>query len=257
MNSLDFDKLGTAKIYNKARSFPPETWKMWRKVLLTSVPKKEISLMVDLGCGTGRFLNFLEKTFSCKIIAIDPSKKMLAEARKKIKNNHKIKLIQAPAEQIPLKDNSVDMVFISLAFHTFNNPNKAVAEVKRILKPGGYAVIRQPTKETNRLDQGLKLLPESLRLSKILVITRKQMFAVWKKQGFIKFKHHIVKQKVTKTCREFYERVSLRGASIYKLIPDKIFNKRLDKLKHYCGSLKREHPIYEMRELFVFKKPKL
>ena len=253
---MDFDKVNTAKVYDRARWLPPETWVMWKKILMQAVPKQQVKTVVDLGTGTGRFLGFLQKTFSAEVFGIDPSKKMLAQAKKNSKNNTKIKLIRGSSEKIPLKDGSADLVFISLAFHHFNNLDKSLREIKRILRPGGFVAIRQPTKEDAKHDQVLSFFPESRKMAMDMVTTRPEMLKLWQGAGFKKHFHKIVKQKVSLNCKQFYERVSLRGAVIFKLIPDKIFNHRLKQLHNYCNNLKRDHAFYEIRELFVFQKPK-
>src|SRR5574340_440224 len=172
---MNFDKLGTSKIYNQARELPPETWELWKKTMPQAIPKKEIKSIADLGCGSGRFLNFLQKTYAAKVFGVDPSKKMLREAKQMAGRNKRIKLLKGSAEAIPLKDKSVDLIFISLAFHHFNKMDKAMKEIKRILRPQGLVAVRQPTKESNAKEQVLKFFPEGKKISDSLVTTRKEM----------------------------------------------------------------------------------
>ena len=66
---------------------------------------------LDIGCGTGRYSMALAAHFNARVIAVDPSEKMLAEARKKA--TERVRYERASAESLPLPDASIDMVFMS------------------------------------------------------------------------------------------------------------------------------------------------
>ena len=90
--------------------------------------KKHYKLL-DVGCGTGISTNF----FDCKTTGIDPCKELLQQGTKN--------LIQGQAENLPFKDNEFDIVISVTAVHNFKNINKAIKEMKRVLKPKGQLVV--------------------------------------------------------------------------------------------------------------------
>jgi ubiquinone/menaquinone biosynthesis C-methylase UbiE len=61
--------------------------RQWQDLLSTHVGGIAISLVVDLGCGTGRFSELLAAQFVARVIGIDPSQKMLEQARQKLTNS--------------------------------------------------------------------------------------------------------------------------------------------------------------------------
>lgn len=110
--------------------------------LLGDLKKKKI---LDLGCGLGETSVFfaLQNT---KVIASDISPGMLASVQKLAKKygvHPKIKLLEAPAEKIPLDNESVDLVFGGNVLHHVDI-HKTSKEVRRVLKKGGKAVFIEP-----------------------------------------------------------------------------------------------------------------
>ncbi|MGD8577380.1 MAG: malonyl-ACP O-methyltransferase BioC [Thiohalophilus sp.] len=98
--------------------------------------------LLDLGCGTGYTLSPLARRYpGCEIIALDVSTNMLVAARQKPsiwqRLRGRFRYLSGDAEQLPLADASVDMIFSSLAIQWCVDLDKAFAEMRRILKPDG------------------------------------------------------------------------------------------------------------------------
>ncbi len=97
------------------------------------------SLILDLGSGTGYGSKHLSRCFKkAQIYQADLSVQMLKNSRKQASRFFsKEHFICADAKQIPLPNNSFDLVFSSLMLQWCNDPDAVFAEVKRILKPNG------------------------------------------------------------------------------------------------------------------------
>jgi ubiquinone/menaquinone biosynthesis C-methylase UbiE len=115
-------------------------------VIESSVDGASISTILDLGCGTGRFSEGLASRFGACVVGIDPSEKMLEQARRKRQRND-IHYQRGAAEAIPLVDGAVDMIFMSMSFHHFREPERAARECRRVLRPDGTLVVRTGTRE--------------------------------------------------------------------------------------------------------------
>lgn len=108
------------------------------------IPKTKIrgSVVADLGAGTG-FLSLALADTAALVFAVDQSKNMLSElsleARKRQMNH--LFPIKGLFTDIPLFDDSMDYVFTNMALHHVEDPEKAIAEMYRILKPGGTLII--------------------------------------------------------------------------------------------------------------------
>lgn len=96
----------------------------------------------DIGTGTGFFLPVLADTFE-KVIAVDPVTEMLESARKRAESggHRNVTFRQGDLSRVPISDASVDLVVAILVLHHVPSVGEAIAEVGRILKPGGKLLI--------------------------------------------------------------------------------------------------------------------
>ncbi len=92
--------------------------------------------VLEIGAGTGANFEFVPA--DCTFTALEPSSAMHARLRRHAEREGiDMRLIGAPAEQIPLPDQSVDTVMISLVLCTVADPNLVLSEIVRVLRPGG------------------------------------------------------------------------------------------------------------------------
>lgn len=98
--------------------------------------------VLDIACGTGELERLiLQTTPTQSIVGIDISERMLSQAQAKLKDYPNISLRNATASKLPFPNNTFDLVVSANAFHYFPSPTAAIAEMHRVLKPGGKAVI--------------------------------------------------------------------------------------------------------------------
>jgi ubiquinone/menaquinone biosynthesis C-methylase UbiE len=116
----------------------------FRRKVIKLAKIKDGDIVVDVGCGTGVFLQETGKQHSVRLIGIDPDKQALAIAQAQLKKaGIEAELHESYAERLPLADNLADIVASSLAFHHMPDAikRKAAQEIYRILKPGGRVII--------------------------------------------------------------------------------------------------------------------
>jgi ubiquinone/menaquinone biosynthesis C-methylase UbiE len=101
--AMDYDETEIATSYDNARALAPETLRLWQDLLSVHIDRAAISLVIDLGCGTGRFSELLAAHFGVQVIGIDPSQKMLDQARRKPAAGNVV-YRQAAAEALSLPD---------------------------------------------------------------------------------------------------------------------------------------------------------
>lgn len=104
--------------------------------------------VVDVGCGYGHSMAKLSQRFSPdKLIGLDIDEEMIAATAL---NNHRkginADLIHCSSDNIPLAENSIDLVFCHQTFHHIIEQEKAIREFYRILKPGGIFLFAESTK---------------------------------------------------------------------------------------------------------------
>lgn len=100
--------------------------------------------LLDIGCGTGRFLRFVAQTFPrLASIGIDLSDTYLGEARRHLKNRHRTSLALAKGEELPFAGASFDCVTSLFLFHELPGEIRIqlVREMARVLRPGGRVLL--------------------------------------------------------------------------------------------------------------------
>ena len=105
--------------------------------------------VADIGCGLGYLGYTYWKYFGNNghYIGIDINEDLLKEAQETSHNwviGGTAEFIQGDAYQIPLPDNSVDMVMCQTLLMHLQNPEQVLAEMKRVLKPGGVIMCKEP-----------------------------------------------------------------------------------------------------------------
>jgi SAM-dependent methyltransferase len=100
-----------------------------------------IDSVCDIASGAGHTgLGFAGK--ASRIVAVDPAPNMLAEARRIAgERGVAVETIEAFAESVPLASESFDLVTCRLAAHHFSDLPKALSEMARLTKSGGYVVV--------------------------------------------------------------------------------------------------------------------
>lgn len=118
--------------------------KIWRRRairLLKSIPSPRI---LDIATGTGDLALAALKLKPSEIVGLDISKEMLKVAQVKVDKRElssTIKLIHGDSENIPFPDNSFDAITVAFGVRNFENLNRGLSEMSRVLKPGGKVVI--------------------------------------------------------------------------------------------------------------------
>ncbi len=133
----------------------------WRKKVVDIVAQSKAKRILDIATGTGDLAINLAETEAEEIIGLDISDGMLEVGRKKIAAKHlsdKIKMTLGDSENLPFDDNSFDAITVAFGVRNFENLEKGLSEILRVLKPHGTFVILEtsvPTKSPFK--QGYKL----------------------------------------------------------------------------------------------------
>lgn len=116
----------------------------WRKKVLQIVTQSNPKTILDIATGTGDLAILMAQTKAPKIIGLDISAGMLEVGRKKIqyKNlSNTIEMVLADSEEMPFEDNYFDAITVAFGVRNFENLEKGLAEILRVLKPNGVFVI--------------------------------------------------------------------------------------------------------------------
>jgi ubiquinone/menaquinone biosynthesis C-methylase UbiE len=99
--------------------------------------------VVELGAGTGLNLEHYSQNVT-ELLLTEPDPHMAAKLRKRAGSMAlDVRVIEAPAEELPFDDASVDTVVSTLVLCTVQNPRQTLAEVARVLRPGGSVLFAE------------------------------------------------------------------------------------------------------------------
>jgi len=126
----------------------------WRNKAIALLKKSKPKQILDIATGTGDFAISALKLNPDKVIGIDISEGMLNVGKEKIKEKglaNKIELRLGDSENLEFEDNTFDAYTVGFGVRNFENLEKGLAEMLRVLKPNGTAVILECSKPKSPL----------------------------------------------------------------------------------------------------------
>lgn len=127
----------------------------WRKRAISELTGIKPKLVLDVATGTGDVAILMYKYLKPdKITGIDLSEGMLHLGRQKVEKLHLgncIQLVQGDSEAISFPDNSFDAITVAFGVRNYENLNKGLKEMHRVLRPGGKLVVLEFSKPSKGL----------------------------------------------------------------------------------------------------------
>lgn len=248
---MDYDRSDVASVYDEARAVVPETLRLWREILSTHLDPSAVSLVVDVGCGTGRFSEVLAAHFEARVVAIDPSQRMLDQARPKLTSG-RVALLRGSAAALPLLDGSADLVFMSMVYHHLAEPILATKESHRVLHKFGHVCVRNTTRESDfphrHFFPGIQTLIDSQ------LPTSEDVTTSFAAAGFAPVVHRVVTQVIAPDWAGFVHKSSLRADSFLARLSEEDFDSGMAELRARAEETNPGHPVTEEIDWFVFSK---
>ncbi|ARS34029.1 bifunctional demethylmenaquinone methyltransferase/2-methoxy-6-polyprenyl-1,4-benzoquinol methylase UbiE [Pontibacter actiniarum] len=122
---------------------------IWRKKAVSLLAPQKPKQVLDIATGTADFAIETLRLNPDKITGVDISEGMLAVGREKLAKKgltNKIELKYGDSENLPFEDNTFDAITVAFGVRNFENLEKGLAEMHRVLKPGGMAVVLEFSK---------------------------------------------------------------------------------------------------------------
>ena len=132
----------------------------WRNKVVALVKKTQPESILDIATGTGDLAINLTKTNAKKIIGLDISEGMLEVGRKKITNkklDETITMMVGDSENLPFDNDTFDAITVAFGIRNFENLEKGLSEILRVLKPNGiFAILETSVPSKTPYKQGYK-----------------------------------------------------------------------------------------------------
>ena len=248
---MNYDTSEIATVYDAGRALTPEGVLESRAFLAGYIDGSKISLVVDLGCGTGRFSELLAGHFGARVVAVEPSQKMVDQARRKLATDA-VMLQRAFAEALPLADGCVDLVFMSMIYHHLTNPAVVARECRRVLRQGGYVCMRNGTRESDFPHR--HFFPAIRPLIDSELPYRDDIGTTFAKAGFVPVIHEVVTQTIAPHWQDFVDKSATRADSFLARIADEDFRDGMIRLSAYGRDADADRPVTQETDWFIFVK---
>jgi demethylmenaquinone methyltransferase/2-methoxy-6-polyprenyl-1,4-benzoquinol methylase len=126
--------------------------KLWRKKAINLLIPWQPEFILDVATGTADFAIAATAINGARVVGIDISEGMLGVGRIKVLKKglaEKIELIKADSEKLPFENDTFDAAIVGFGVRNFENLKTGLAEIKRVLKPGGVFYILEFSKPVN------------------------------------------------------------------------------------------------------------
>jgi ubiquinone/menaquinone biosynthesis C-methylase UbiE len=142
---MDRTKAGARRWFDRrAGSYEGGVTSRWRdpvqRAALEALDLGADDTMLDVGCGTGA-ASRMAAPIARTVVGVDLSGAMIDEAIELAAGLENVRFQRADAEALPFTDGSFTAVLCSNSFHHYPDPERAVAEMARVLAPGGRVAI--------------------------------------------------------------------------------------------------------------------
>ena len=126
---------------------------VWRRKVYEIIKKYKHEFVLDIATGTGDLIIELSRLKTKQIVGIDISTGMLEIGKKKINKNGLSKIIKlqlGDSENLKFEDEKFDVVTVAFGLRNFENLEKGLIEIKRVIKPKGILVILETSIPKNK-----------------------------------------------------------------------------------------------------------
>ena len=248
---MDYDATDIPVAYDLGRDHGPEVLDLWMNVVSSHLKGQRIDSILDLGCGTGRFSEALAIRFDAKVTGIDPSKKMLEQAERKLRD-HRIRYEVGRGESIPLADNSVDLIFMSMIFHHFDDPKLAARECRRVLRNGATGFLRAGIRERISSYPYVDFFPESRPILEECLPTSTFVREVFEAAGFSTVAMEVVTQQIARNYAVYADKLAVGADSVLASLSPGEFASGMQRLRSHAARVD-DQAVFEPIDVFVFR----
>lgn len=127
---------------------------VWRRATTNAVDPQPGERILDLAAGTCRSSAALARR-GAEVVAADFSPGMLAEGRRRFRGVRGLSFVEADATDLPFADGEFDAATMSYGLRNVQRPRAALAELRRVTRPGGRIVINEFSTPPNSLFRAL------------------------------------------------------------------------------------------------------
>ena len=236
-----------AGVYRGGNHMPEEPLRAWAELIATCSPVLTPDVL-DVGAGTGLLAVALARWAEARmVVAIDASPAMLAHAD----CHENVRYLTADAAALPLAGARIDLALLSRVVHHLPDRRRAGAELKRVLRPGGVAVVRTTVRE--RLDSIVyEYWPELRRLDAGRFPSESEIITDFSAAGLRVAGVLSFGQPVQPGLRAWRDAVQRRPQSKFGQLTGEQFRSGMERLDKAIAAAASPGPVSERYDVLIF-----
>jgi ubiquinone/menaquinone biosynthesis C-methylase UbiE len=248
---MDYDRTNIPAGYDRGRDHGPEVLELWMNAIAAHLDDSPHTIL-DVGCGTGRFSDALSVHFDADVVGLDPSLKMLDRAREKPCDG-RVFYNLARAEALPLRSQSIDVIFMSMSFHHFSDQRLAAAECHRVLRDGGSVFVRTGSRERITTYPYYPFFPATHPILEEVLPDIDTFRRVFEHSGFHTSAVELIPQTIAPSWDVYADKLATGSDSVLARLDRADFDRGLAAVRHHA-MVTGEQPIVEAIDLLVFRR---
>jgi ubiquinone/menaquinone biosynthesis C-methylase UbiE len=250
MARIDFDTV--ADDYDAARAVPLDALTAWRDALLPYLPPISAASVLDLGSGTGQFSWALAEWFPVRVLGVDPSAGMRAQAAR-TRSHPRVDYLGGIADALPLAGDSVGAAWLSTVIHHFPDLPAAAAELARVLQPAAPLLIRSAFPGRTADITVLRFFPQARAVVEGTYPTLIETEAAFAAHGFRRVELRALPQRSAADLHAAVARVRVRSDTTLRAISDADFAAGLQRLQE-AAQTQPPAPVIDVMDLLVLRR---
>lgn len=241
-------------VYAKGRAISPARRNMWMSVFASQVPPQRPLAVLDLGCGIGRFTPALAGAFGGPVYGVDPSDRMRQIAVESAAHPA-VRYLAGSAEHIPLPAGSCDVVLMCLVIHHVDDMAAGVAEISRVLRPGGRVLIRSAFADRMRPLWYYQFFPRAAEIEREMFPTSGAVTAAFSVAGLEVQSLQAIPDRFGNSAAEFAARIRLRPFSTFEHLTEQEIEQGMAAMDAAVARVTDPQPIEATSDLLVLRAP--
>jgi ubiquinone/menaquinone biosynthesis C-methylase UbiE len=247
---MDYDATELPACYDRGRTHTPEVLDLWMETVGRFVGNGHVRLILDLGCGTGRFADALATRFAATVIGVEPSKRMLEQARRKPAQGT-VRYVCGSGEVLPLADMTVDLIFMSMVFHHFRDPARVARECRRVGGDNAIVFLRAATLEQILAYPYVEFIPATKPLLYERLNAKQDIIDTFERARFSTIAAEVVVQQIAPSYAAYADKLAAGGDSILARLNERDFEDGLEAVRRHAAVVDPS-PVTEPIDVFVF-----